>query len=325
MNEVMVSICCAAYNHEAYIRDALDGFIKQKTDFPFEIIIHDDASTDRTAEIIREYEQKYPEIIRPIYQKENQYSKGRRIFADMIYLFASGKYIALCEGDDYWLDEYKLQKQIDYMETHQECTICFSNAYEENQLDKSKTKLFLPNSKEDAKYFPYCDKDYTLDNAYEISFAPTASYVFPRKMCNDFRDHYLPCPTGDLQLRLLCTSQGYAHYINEPLSVYRTNVPNSATTRWKSDDKTKIVERKLKIIAMLDDVNQFTDCKYEKGLWQLKKYHLYSIISCSKFGIVREGEYKKAFKEAQFMQKIKLVLKMYLPTKVIYQIQRLRR
>lgn len=325
MKEVMVSILCITYNHEAYIRDSLDGFIKQKTNFPFEIIVHDDASTDRTAEIIREYEKKYPEIVKPIYQKENQYSKGINILADVIYSFAFGKYIALCEGDDYWIDEHKLQKQIDYMECHPDCTICFSNAYEENQLDKRKRKLFLPHSKDDTKYFSDCDKDYTLNNAYEISFAPTASYVVLRKMYIDLQKHFLPCHSEDLQLRLFFTSQGYAHYINEPLSVYRTNIPNSSTTMCKADDKTKTVERELKIVAMLDNLNQFTACKYEKGLWEFKKYHLYKIISCSKLGIVREGEYKKAFKEASLIKKVKLVLQMYLPIKVIHQIQRLRR
>jgi len=115
-----VSICCITYNHEFFIRDAIRGFINQKTSFPFEILIHDDASTDGTAEIIKLYEEKYPDIIKPIYQKENQYSQGRNI--SLVYQFprARGKYIALCEGDDYWTDPYKLQKQVDFLEANTE-------------------------------------------------------------------------------------------------------------------------------------------------------------------------------------------------------------
>ena len=108
----LVSISCITYNHEPYIVQALNGFLMQKTSFPFEVLIHDDASTDRTADIIREYEKKFPKIIKPIYQKENQYSKGNRaILASFVYPRAKGKYIALCEGDDYWIDENKLQQQ----------------------------------------------------------------------------------------------------------------------------------------------------------------------------------------------------------------------
>ena len=117
-SDIKISIICNAFNHARYIRDTLDGFVMQKTDFKFEILIHDDASTDETADIIREYEAKYPDLIKPIYQKENQYSKDVWI-TDVFQLRRSkGKYIALCEGDDYWTDPDKLQKQYDALESH---------------------------------------------------------------------------------------------------------------------------------------------------------------------------------------------------------------
>jgi glycosyltransferase involved in cell wall biosynthesis len=121
----LVSICCLCYNHESYIRECLDGFMMQKTNFVFEVLIHDDASTDKSADIIREYEAKYLEIIKPIYQSENQFSKG--VGVTMVYQFprAQGKYIALCEGDDYWTDPYKLQKQVDFLEANEGYSLCF--------------------------------------------------------------------------------------------------------------------------------------------------------------------------------------------------------
>lgn len=125
LKEPLVSICCLTYNHAPYIRDTIEGFLIQKTNFPFEIIIHDDASTDGTDEIIREYEAKYPDIIKPIYETENQHSKELGKVTKITYSAACGKYIALCEGDDYWTDPYKLQKQVDFLEENEEYAVCF--------------------------------------------------------------------------------------------------------------------------------------------------------------------------------------------------------
>ncbi len=125
-HEPMVSIICPAYNHERFIDQTLKGFINQVTDFPFEIILHDDASTDRTASIIADYEKKYPKIIKCIFQKENQFSKGRKI-TPILLQHAMAKYIAFCEGDDYWTDPYKLKKQIEFLETHPDFSMCCTN------------------------------------------------------------------------------------------------------------------------------------------------------------------------------------------------------
>lgn len=131
-----VSIVCNTYNHVNFIRQCLDGFIMQQTSFPFEILVHDDASTDGTAEIVREYERNYPDLIKPIYQKENQYSKGVKVSLTYQYSRAKGKYIALCEGDDYWTDPLKLQKQVDFLEANPVYSMCFTRCqfyYERDQ------------------------------------------------------------------------------------------------------------------------------------------------------------------------------------------------
>lgn len=129
----LLSICCITYNHELYISEALDSFLMQETDFPIEILIHDDASTDSTAAIIKEYEKKYSKIIKPIYQVENQYSKGGRINAQFNFPRAIGKYIALCEGDDYWVGSNKLQVQVRFLELNPEYVITYhdSQAFDE--------------------------------------------------------------------------------------------------------------------------------------------------------------------------------------------------
>lgn len=126
--EVLVSISCITYNHVQYIRQCLDGFLMQQTNFAFEVLIHDDCSTDGTTEIIKEYELMYPDIIKPIYEKENQYQQGKPS-GSVVWNFprAQGKYIAMCEGDDYWIDPLKLQKQVDFLDANLEYGMCYTN------------------------------------------------------------------------------------------------------------------------------------------------------------------------------------------------------
>ena len=134
-NTPLVSIICSTYNHGLYISQCLDGFLMQKTNFPFEILIHDDASTDNTPDIIREYEHNQPQVIRPIYQKENKYSKKEDIFAKYQCSRVRGKYIAICEGDDYWIDPLKLQKQIDFLENNPDYGMIYTTSKVYNQKE----------------------------------------------------------------------------------------------------------------------------------------------------------------------------------------------
>lgn len=120
----MVSVCCITYNQAPYIAKALEGFQMQRTTFPYEVIVHDDASTDGTREILARYASKHPDLIFPIFQNENQYSRNVPISAEFVFKKARGKYIALCEGDDYWTDEEKLQWQVDFLEANPTIAMC---------------------------------------------------------------------------------------------------------------------------------------------------------------------------------------------------------
>ncbi len=142
--EVMVTVLCLTYNHMAYIKQCLDGFLMQDTSFKFEVIVHDDASTDGTTEILKEYVLKYPDIIRPIIETENQYTKVG--FSGMFLQMSrksNGKYIALCEGDDYWTDPYKLQKQVDFLESHPDYVMC-SHKYQIYEQESNEYVNILP-------------------------------------------------------------------------------------------------------------------------------------------------------------------------------------
>lgn len=123
----LVNIRCLVYNHEPYLRQCLDGFVMQKTSFKFEAIVHDDASTDGSADIIREYAEKYPDIIKPIYETENQYSKHDGSLGRIMNEACQAKYVAFCEGDDYWFDPLKLQKQVDFLEANKEYALVYTD------------------------------------------------------------------------------------------------------------------------------------------------------------------------------------------------------
>ena len=142
----LVAIHCFVYNHEPYLRDCLEGFVMQQTNFTFVAIVHDDASTDGSAAIIREYEEKYPHIFKPIYETENQYSKRDgsidRIMNEAIEA-TGAKYVAMCEGDDYWTDPLKLQKQVDFMEANPEYVLCCHRYKIYNQNDGTWDKDYV--------------------------------------------------------------------------------------------------------------------------------------------------------------------------------------
>ena len=199
--EPLVSICCITYNHEAYIRDALDGFLMQRTEFPFEILIHDDASSDRTQEIIREYADRYPDVIKPILQTENQYSKGiSNPSGAFNFPRVRGRYVAMCEGDDYWTDPDKLQRQVDYMERHPDCSLCFHSA-------RIRT---VDGSRSDRRMRPYRkSRTVTPEEMIDRSRGyAMASMVFRSDMIRQLPEYYVNCPVGDTPLQLMAAARG---------------------------------------------------------------------------------------------------------------------
>ena len=209
MEKVTVSIVCDVYNHEPYLRQCLDGFVMQKTDFPFEILIHDDASTDKSADIIREYASKYPDLFKPIYQSENQYSKGVGIWKDIQLPRANGKYIAFCEGDDYWTDPYKLQKQVDFMDTHSDYVACFHNAYVQSGKHRGLFNSLIEN------HYPAME-----DIITRRWFIATASLLY-RNIHIEFPEWQKNVISRDYLLELLLAREGKFYYMDDVMSVYR--------------------------------------------------------------------------------------------------------
>ena len=220
----LVAIECLAYNHGPYIRQCLDGFVMQKTDFPFIAIVHDDASTDDTAKIIREYAQNYPDIIKPILETENQYSKKDGSLGRIIKkaIPEDVKYIALCEGDDYWIDPCKLQKQVDYMENHSEYAMCFTNVDVICDGISRKYLNIFSNIHEGEYTGAQILKEWTI---------PTASVLYRRyaeRVPQDPRFLY-----GDIVTFLWLSKKGKIWCINDKTAVYRRN-PTGVTINKRS-------------------------------------------------------------------------------------------
>ncbi len=311
-NDVLVSVCCVTYNQEDYIRDALDGFINQKTNFKYEVLVHDDASTDNTANIIREYEEKYPNIIKGIYEKENQHSLGKSSLT-RTWREATGKYIAICEGDDYWTDKNKLQKQINYLETHPECTFCFHNATTLNVSTNTMINGFVPQNYETKKYLK-SDNIYNVGELELLGFIPTASFMFRTESLSKLPNWFSKCFVEDWPLKLIMTSFGYAYFIDEPMSVYRKNAKGSVTTvNVKTATETKdgrmyILNKEEEIIDWIDE---FTGKKYKKVFDLRREEHKVDrLIIQGKSKEIKENHYLKTF---DITKKIKYILKMYCP------------
>ena len=216
--KVKVSICCITYNHAPFIKQALDSFLMQKTNFPFEVIVHDDASTDGTADIIREYQKKYPQIIKAILQTENQWSKGINIEERFLWPKISGQYVALNEGDDYWTDENKLQRQVDFLDANPDFTICFHPVkviWEDNSQ---------PNSIFPSNRFRFNKTILDINDLLKHNFIQTNSVVYRWQFYGNNAEKII-IPEGilptDYFLHLLHAKRGKIGFLPDVMAVYR--------------------------------------------------------------------------------------------------------
>lgn len=219
----LVAIKCITYNQAPYIRQCLDGFIMQRTDFPFVAIVHDDCSTDGTDVIVREYAQRYPNIIKPIFETENQYSKGDGSLSRIMTQACNNtgaKYIAMCEGDDYWTDPLKLQKQVDFLENHPECSCCVHDYLVWIQSENR----FLHDEK--IRYLKNFNGKGIMKNLDDFAdfefFTHTLTSVYLNKCLqnSNFKSY---TPKFDMTMFFALATQGSIYLMNEKMGVYRVN------------------------------------------------------------------------------------------------------
>lgn len=228
-NTPLVTICCITYNHAAYIRECLNGFLMQETNFKFEVVIHDDASTDETQSIIKEYCEKYPNVFSPIFQHVNQYSRGiKSIIQTFCVPQFRGKYVAMCEGDDYWIDPYKLQKQVDFLESHPDYGMCYT-----------KVKRFVP--KNNKFIDEWGGPNETMDKLLIENTIPTLTAVFHKAIYYNYLTEIHPSKRGwlmgDYPIWLYFAQNSKIKFINETTGVYRVCTESAS----HSNDLEKII------------------------------------------------------------------------------------
>lgn len=253
----LVSVYCMTYNQEKTIGQAIESIVAQKTDFPFELIVHDDASTDKTAEIVRDYAARYPDIVRPIFQTENQF-RNCNLIQTFIHPVSRGKYIAICEGDDYWTDPEKLQLQVELMESVPACTLCFHAV---RQLHADGSMMNYRPLKED------CAVPTEMVIKRGGLFCPTVSLMFRRDVMDEWPAFRTQADVYDYPAQVLAATMGQVQYIDRVMAVYRFASDGSWTAQRETVIDYSHVNNETAWLSAFDD---YTDRRYHDAV----NYHM---------------------------------------------------
>ena len=314
-NQVQVSILCIAFNHEKYIRQCLDSLLMQR-EVTFEIIVHDDASTDKTADIIREYEKKYPNLFKPVYQTKNhRYFSHINYGTEYMVPLITGKYVAMCEGDDYWTDPYKLKKQYDALETNPGCYFCLHDV---EVVDEKGLSI--------GTHYPLCTiltgkmlPDYFFDIYEKARYYQTSSYFCATEKYLEYK--YNPpefrqmAPSWDRPLLLYFSYIGNVYYINETMSNYRFQSRGSWSSRlYGKEQNTDLFIMKKNHISqkrkMLRSFSAFSNGKYDSKLM-----FEFDELNMAELGLkkdilrycIQKKNYKLLFSEFSVKELLKLI------------------
>ncbi len=307
--EILVSVICAAFNHAQYIANTLESFVMQKTNFRFEVLVHDDASSDDTAKIITEYANKYKDIIVPVIQTENQYSKGVMIIDDILIPKARGKYIALCEGDDFWTDENKLQRQVDFLENNESYSACVHNTMQYNCAKQRNEGLVVANNTEHDVELK--NIIYGMDNAYQ-----TSSLVVRKDVIENMPEFYYIANKygfGDYPLAIWCAIKGKIKFLPLNMSTYRL-LSNPTSWSASQNSRQKLIKRREGIIATLCSVKNFVDESSVKLIEdEIEMHRFYLLDLTGNFSEMKTERYIKIYKSRPLLYRIKIFIKKILP------------
>lgn len=292
----LVSISCITFNHAPYLRECFDGFLMQQADFQFEVVVHDDASTDGTREVIEEYTAKYPDIFVPMYQTENQYSQGvRGMMARFNFPRCKGKYIALCEGDDYWTDALKLQKQVDFLESNQDYVLVggkTSTVSDIENFEIIREPVF-------RKEYDFNTGDLLLSNPLS-----TLTACFRNNIIKVFPDIFYEGYAGDLALYLLLSKHGKCKFFSDNYGVYRKH-SGGVSNAFKGGGHKKIMNL-IESINRAERWNRFFKNKYDSQILKIRHKNSPKIIKY----YFKNNEWKLAIPYLQDLKFSKLNLKM---------------
>lgn len=267
MKKPLVTIACITYNHEKFVLDCLKGIFMQECDFDYEVIIHDDCSTDNTQEIIKDFISPYKEKVTLIFQKENQYSQGKKPLTDFVIPMAKGKYIAICEGDDYWTDSLKLQKQVQFLESNDKIKLCYHKTLNKSEINGKQYFFHEPSL--------FFTKKNIINKKY---FLRRGGGAFATPSCMIHKDvikklDNLPkLLNGDTMIAISACLSGEIGYIKDLMAVYRVQTPGS----WSEKTKRNAKEHYKSVIINTEKViNIIYDEEIKKGLKSYINYNNY--------------------------------------------------
>jgi len=290
MMEPLLSVCLITYNHLNYIKDAIEGVLMQKVNFTWELIIADDCSTDGTREILLQYKAKYPEFIKLILQDIN---KGAAQNWIELITTPKSKYIAYFDGDDYWTDPLKLQKQVDFLEANEDFSICFHKVKYINAED---TTIFISNEHQQDTS--------TIKDLAKGNFISTVSCVFKNNFNKEFPDFLLKCPIGDYALHVYNSQFGKIKFIAEVMANYR--VHNGGI--WSMKLSVYQDEQLLKTINALignfdNEINYILSINQKELILRNIQNIELNYLPKGLFYLINENE--QIVKEINFLKKIK--------------------
>ena len=260
----IVSVCVTTYNLESYISEALDSLLKQQTQYSFEIVICDDCSRDKTCSIIKKYQLEFPNKIRLI-----EAEKNLGMLPNFIKSLnaAQGKYIAVCDGDDYWIDPFKLEKQVSFLESNSDFSACYGNSYVLNQ--ETGEKIIAKNQIWDVANSEelLLHDDFKVDNV-PLSPGHISAFVFRNVLQNNYPKWFYEVDgVTDFPLYLMLSKFGKAKFINEPLSVYRIHSKSTSTVEY---EYLRVTRGR---IFMYEQLNLFLDQKFKTQIQSLINRH----------------------------------------------------
>ena len=301
--KALVTIICITYNHKKYINHTLDSFLNQKTSFPFVVLIHDDASNDGTTDIIIQYANRYPDIIKPIFQTTNQYSKGHDNIIDFILPRVETEYVAICEGDDYWSSSEKLQKSYNYMNRHPGCSLV-SHLTDMENGSLLKVTRFNPHK--------FCRGGVvgTDDIIVETNIIHTSSFFLRKSTLSDNLSIFKKYGTYDAVMVMLAATEGYVYIIPSVMSVYRLRTEGSWSRRI-SDDNDKLIDIKRHLIHAASDINKYRNYEFDHSFRERNRkarFEIYLIQGDIKK--IYEKKYRDLLHRLNIIDHILLIIKM---------------
>ncbi|PRY82465.1 glycosyltransferase family 2 protein [Alkalibacterium olivapovliticus] len=304
---VKVSISVTTYNQEKYIEQTLESLLMQIANFDFEILINDDASSDKSQDIIRQYEEKYPAIIKPIYQRENQYSQGKEVHYTFNYTRAQGKYIAYCDGDDYWTDPLKLQKQFDFMESHSHVSAC---VHAGKAVNEKGTRILWTQRADQKNTYLNTGKVISSQGMFASNSLFMRNYF-----TGDYKvpDWFHEAKITDYPLYLILSTKGDLYYMDDIMCSFRV-ASNGSFTQVVLNDPNRKKTHLYEMIDLLESFNQATNSLYEKEISDQIKHNLYDYVSTD-INVIKSNpeEFQQLYDLVPLKMKMKLNARYYVP------------